>query len=225
MTGMRARTGGWALQGLPDDPVTRDGARDAAHREVSKGIYHTDDPGVVQQVASKVVGWLGQALDAAAGAAPGGAAGLMAFLLIAVALVALLLWRGGPLRRGGRGAVLDRGDLAVLTADDHRRMADGHAQAGRYAEAVRERMRAIVRELEARGVLEPRLGATAREVAVDAGAQLPELAEGLSRAARIFDEVWYGGRPATLGSAAALREVDQRLRDSPLRMAEGAMRR
>ena len=83
-----------------------------------------------------------------------------------------------------------------LDAAEHRRRADGFAGEGRFAEAVRERMRAIVRELETRGVLEPRPGRTADEVAREAGALVPAVAPDLRTAATVFDEVWYGGRPA-----------------------------
>jgi hypothetical protein len=220
-----SRPGTWVPLRSPAEPVTRDGARDAAHREVSKGMYHSDDPSLVQRAVDKVVGWVARLFDAAAGVAPGGAVGLVVLLLAAAALVSLLLWRGGPLRRGARGAALDGGEAAVLGPDDHRRLADDYARAGRHAEAVRERMRAIVRELEARGVLEPRPGATAQEVAADAGAALPHVAADLALAARIFDEVWYGGRRATPDSDAALRDVDRRLRDSTLRVTDGLVRR
>lgn len=205
----------------PAGPITRDGAQQDAHREVSKEIYHADEPGLLAQVIDKVIGWLDDLLGKAAGAVPGGGLGLLAIVLVLAALVTLLLWRSGPLRRGGRRSATDEDFMSTLDASDHRRFAAEHAAAGRYAEAVRERMRAIVRELERRGVLEPRPGRTADEVAFDAGAQLPALATHLMRAARIFDEVWYGGRTATAESHAALEEVDRVVRDSPLTVTAG----
>lgn len=211
--------GRWApLLADPGEKITRAGARDAAHREVSRGVYHAHQPGLVRRFLERAADWLGNLLDHAAGVAPGGAAGLVAILLLLVGLVVLLLSRSGPLRGTGRRTVWDAADGSVLGADDHRRAADGHAAAGRYAEAVRERMRAIARELESRGVLEPRPGRTAEEVAADAGHHLPDLAGDLRRAARIFDEVWYGGRPATGDLAALLRDVDLRVRAASLRV-------
>lgn len=106
-----------------------------------------------------------------------------------------------PLFEGGR----------ELRAADHRRRADEAASAGRWAEAVRERLRALVRELEARGVLDPRPGRTADEVASEAGAAVPDVAPDLRAAVRVFDEVWYGGREATRESYATLVDVDRRL--------------
>ncbi|HEX5495202.1 MAG TPA: DUF4129 domain-containing protein [Mycobacteriales bacterium] len=202
----------------PHGPITRDGARDAAHHEVSRGVYHADQPGLLRQVAERVAAWFGHLFDRAAGVAPGGGAGVVAILVLFGGLLVLLLWRSGPLGRAGRRRSLDDVDGRRLDAADHRRAADGHTAAGRYAEAVRERMRAIARELEARGVLEVRPGRTADEVAAEAGGQVPALAEGLRRAARVFDEVWYGGRRATAQSDAMLREVDQQVHRTPLRV-------
>jgi hypothetical protein len=79
---------------------------------------------------------------------------------------------------------------------------------------VRERLRAIVRSLEERAVLEPRPGRTADEAASEAGAALPDCAAGLRSAALLFDDVWYGGRPAGPEGDAALRELDDRVRSA-----------
>jgi len=200
-------------------PVERDAAREAAQRELSKGIYHADDPGVFERLVDRIVGWLDDRLAQAAGLAPGGTLGLLALLVVLAAAVALILWRTGPLRRANvrGGPTLDVS--ALVSADEHRRRADAHGHDGRYAEAVRERMRAIVRELEDRGVLEPRPGRTADEVARDAGTVVPAVAADLRAAARLFDEIWFGGRPATPGSDAAMREADQRVRTAQLAVA------
>ncbi|HEY9391598.1 MAG TPA: DUF4129 domain-containing protein [Mycobacteriales bacterium] len=207
----------------PTDPagglVTRDGAREEAHREVSRGIYHADDPGILRQLLDRVGGWLDHLFDRAAGVAPGGAPGMVAILLVLTGLVVLVLWRSGPLRGAGNRALDDGLTGRRPAASEHRLAADAHAAAGRYAEAVRERMRALARELESRGVLEPRPGRTADEVADEAGGHLPALAGPLRQAAWIFDEVWYGGRPATAASDAALREIDLLVHRSALRIA------
>jgi hypothetical protein len=68
--------------------------------------------------------------------------------------------------------------------------------------------------MEERGVLESRPGRTADEAAAEGGAALPECAAGLRSAAQVFDDVWYGGRPATPAHDQALRELDDALRSS-----------
>ena len=208
------RAGTWSLPTAA--PVGRGEAADAARRELSKGVYHADDPSPVQRVIDRVSHWLSNLLDQAAGAAPGGSAGLLVLVLLIAALIALVFWRVGPLRRG---AAVPHGDIELsgpLDADEHRLRANRFAGQRQYAEAVRERMRAIVRELESRGVLEHRPGRTADEVAREAGRLVPAVATDLDRAARLFDEVWYGGRPATAGADAAMREADQRVRKASL---------
>jgi hypothetical protein len=57
-----------------------------------------------------------------------------------------------------------------------------------------------------------RPGRTADEAAEEAGVQLPALRAELSEAARIFDEVRYGNRPATAEQDQFLRQVDAEVR-------------
>lgn len=84
--------------------------------------------------------------------------------------------------------------------------ADELAAAGRYREAVRERLRAIVRDLVDRGVLEHRPGWTVTELARAAGAARPGAAAPLAAASEIFSGIWYGQRPARAAHDAAMRE-------------------
>ena len=77
--------------------------------------------------------------------------------------------------------------------------ADAHAARGEWADAVRERLRAVVRSLEERAVLDERPGRTADEAAAEAGTALPTCADDLRRSARLFDDIW-GARNAGLRS-------------------------
>jgi hypothetical protein len=77
---------------------------------------------------------------------------------------------------------------------------------------VVERFRAIARELEERALLSPQPGRTAREVARDGGAALPELASDLLVAAHHFDDVSYGHLTVDRRADQALRDLDDRLR-------------
>lgn len=196
-----------------DVPVELDraSARAAARAELARPEYQVDRPGLVE----RLLGWLreevGHLLDRAASASPGGWFGICVLVVLAVLAVVVLRRRLGPLAR------TTAADLALftgreLTADDHRRAADEHAAAGRWADAVRERLRAVVRDLEARGLLEPRPGRTAHEAADEAGAALPERADELCAGARLFDDIWYGGRPATREHDADLRSLDGQVR-------------
>lgn len=89
---------------------------------------------------------------------------------------------------------------AVLTLT-----ADQLAAAGRYAEAVRERLRAIVRDLIERGLIPPSPGWTVTELARQASLTVPALTGSLTGGAEIFSRIWYGLVPATAADDAAMR--------------------
>jgi hypothetical protein len=98
-------------------------------------------------------------------------------------------------------------ELPDLSAAAFVSLADRLAAEGRYAEAVRERLRAIVRELVERGVIEHRPGWTVTELASAAAAVRPAVAGPLGEAARIFSDIWYGQRPADAGHDARMRAL------------------
>jgi hypothetical protein len=195
--------------------VDRESARDAAVEELRRREYADAQPPLLVRLAERVLHELGEVLDRAAAAAPGGLLGLLALVVLLGLLVVVVLVRVGPLGRAAAHPALFAGS-PELSAGSHRELAEAAAREGRWADAVRERLRAVVRELEARGALDPRPGRTAGEVARDGGASLPSLADDLRRAAALFDEVWYGGRPADESSYATLVDVDDRVRASRL---------
>jgi hypothetical protein len=142
---------------------------------------------------------------------PGGYAGVVVVLLLVVVAVVAVRLKVGPLGRSeAREQALFSG--RARTAAEHRAAADAHAAAGEWAEAVRERLRAVVRSLEERAVLDERPGRTADEAAAEAGLALPAVAADLRQAARLFDDIWYGDRPAGPESDARLRAIDERVR-------------
>ncbi|HEY7225761.1 MAG TPA: DUF4129 domain-containing protein [Micromonosporaceae bacterium] len=83
--------------------------------------------------------------------------------------------------------------------------ADQLAAAGRYAEAVRERLRAMLRGLIERDLLPSSPGWTVMELAAVGARVRPALSSPLGAAAGIFSEIWYGLRPATVADDAAMR--------------------
>ncbi|MER5332994.1 DUF4129 domain-containing protein [Micromonospora sp. NPDC002717] len=85
-------------------------------------------------------------------------------------------------------------------------LADRLAAEGRYAEAVRERLRAMIRELVARGMLQPQPGMTVVEVVRAATASRPQVGPPLGAAGAIFSELWYGQRPASAEHDRRMRE-------------------
>lgn len=197
------------------DDLSRDTAREAAREELRRREYADAQPSLVLRVVGRVLREFGELLDRAAGAAPGGLLGVLALLALLVVFVAVVLSRVGPLARRSATTPLFSGS-AALSAAEHRELAERAAAEQRWADAVRERLRAVVRDLEARGALDPRPGRTAGEVARDGGAAVPAIAADLKRAAELFDEVWYGGRTADSDSYAALVAVDDAVAGSRL---------
>ncbi|RPF40903.1 uncharacterized protein DUF4129 [Streptomyces sp. Ag109_G2-6] len=203
-------TGGLiTIAGGDTPPLTtgREAAREAAERELAKPVYHQDEPGLLQRALDRFWEWLGDIFDRASGATPGGGLGLLAIALLVILAAAALWWRLGTPRRAARSAaaLFDEGPRS---AADHRTAAEAHAAAGRWNEAVQERMRAVVRSLEERTLLDPRPGRTADEAAAEAARSLPAHADGLRAAARTFDDVTYGGRTAGPDTYARLRTLD-----------------
>ncbi|WP_245623098.1 DUF4129 domain-containing protein [Spirillospora albida] len=197
------------------DPVGRDEAREMARRELEKQIYQRDRPSWLERTWNRFADWLQELMNRASAPNASGNDGgwfsvivIVLILIVAIILVTWLLWgRGNP--RSRKKALLED---EPSTAMDHRSEAERYAAAGQWAEAVRERLRAIARDLEERAVLAPRPGRTADELATEAGEALPDLADALRAGVQIFDDVWYGDRPGTPEGYAALRDLDERVR-------------
>ena len=98
-------------------------------------------------------------------------------------------------------------------------LADRLAAEGRYAEAIRQRLRDVVGDLTAAGVVAPLPGNTAAEVAAAAAAQRPAVAGSLAGATDLFSEIWYGNRPALPAHDERMRaltgDVRTRMRGVP----------
>ncbi|MFD3542830.1 DUF4129 domain-containing protein [Streptomyces sp. NPDC058662] len=206
------------LPGAETPPVTtpRGPAREAAERELSEPAYHENDPSLLDRALRELLTWLDELLRSASGVTPGGGFGLLTVIVLVVLVAALLWWRLGSPRRTATstGTLFDDGPRS---AADHRAAADAHAAAARWTEAVQERMRAVVRSLEERTLLDPRPGRTADEAAAEASVSLPDHAAELRAAARAFDDVTYGGRTADADTYARLRTLDLTLdRAKPL---------
>jgi hypothetical protein len=208
-------------------PVDRDQARELARRELDRQIYHRDEPSLLDRFLQRISDWLSRLFDHVPGERTGGGWGWTALVVLLVLLVlvaAAIWWRTGALRRNAaeRAGLLDDTDT---TAEDHRDAAERHANAGEWAEAIRERLRAIARDLEERVIVEPRPGRTADELAGEAGAALPDHADELAQGVRIFDDVWYGGRPGDADGYRRLTELDRRLRTArPAPLVSGEAR-
>ncbi|GGN87983.1 hypothetical protein GCM10010112_71080 [Actinoplanes lobatus] len=90
--------------------------------------------------------------------------------------------------------------------------ADRLASEGRYAEAIRERLRDTVADLTRAGVIDPEPGTTAAELTTAASTGRPRLSPPLTGATGLFSEIWYGHRPAGRGEDEKMREMTAEVR-------------
>jgi hypothetical protein len=170
-------------------------------------MYHEHDPSLPQRALNAFWDWVAGLFDAASTATPGGSVGLLVIVLAVLAVMGALWWRlGTPRRTPTSSASLF--DDRPRSAAEHRAAAAAYAAQGHWNQAVQERMRAVVRSLEERALLDVRPGRTADEAASEAGRTLPNHADRLRAAARDFDDVTYGGRAADEGTYHRLTALD-----------------
>jgi hypothetical protein len=139
---------------------------------------------------------------------PGGWWSIVALVALAVIIVAVVLARVGPLARARRASPGPLRGSLPMTAQEHRELAQRLAAGGDHSGAILEYVRAIAAGLEERAILPSGPGRTADELAAEAGRLLPAHADDLTAAARLFDDIRYGGRDGTAEGAARLRDLD-----------------
>ncbi len=144
---------------------------------------------------------------------------ILAIFVLVVVVLLVLRWLGKPRTEKRRKEKAEQGAGAGNTVEKvltgaalHRHNAELAASAGDFAEAIRERFRAVIATLDERGLLPERADRTADEAARDAGAILPAHAEVLVAAARAFDEVEYGKYIGTPEAYAVISRVDELVR-------------
>ena len=186
------------------DPIGREAAQRLARQELAKAIYHPHE-----SFLTWLNNQLGRLFNTTNVDVPGGWWALVALIALVVIIAGLVLARVGPVarsrRRGSPGPI---GGAMPLSAREHRELARRLAADGDYSGATLEYVRAIATDLEERTILPPAPGRTADELAADAGRLLPAHADVLKAAARMFDDVRYGGRDGTEQGVARLRDAD-----------------
>jgi hypothetical protein len=193
-----------------DVPVdlTRDQAQRLAELELSDPAYRAAQPSLIERAITWLVEWVQRVAGRAAEAAPGGWLGILGLVLLIIVAVLFVRWRIGPVARSaGLTFTVDPGTSSI----QYRTHAEELAAAGAWDEAVSERMRALVRGSQERGLIDAHPGWTADEVATEVGLRVPEARRSLDVAARTFDEVRYGGRPGSPVAYRSIADADDRL--------------
>ncbi|MEV4392181.1 DUF4129 domain-containing protein [Nonomuraea sp. NPDC049607] len=204
-------------------PVDREEAARRAAEELLKPGYEKES--LFDLLYRRFNQFIGDLTDAATGG--GSTGGIIAAIVIALIILGVILLVAWRLRGTARRNAMAVGGLygeRVLNAAEHRRAAERLAAEGDWTQAVRERLRAIARDLEERALVDGMPGRTADELAAEAGAALPAFAAELAAAARSFDDVSYGGVPGTQAAYQAMSDLDERLRQArPVPLAVGGV--
>lgn len=193
---------------MPTIDIDRDAAHEAAQRELGKPIYPR--PSLTERITE----WLDELIyriTAEGSTVPGGWFTISVLLiLLAVAIVVAVRIARRAIRTQRAAHSLYGGQ--ELSAAEHRATAEKHAAAGDWAAAIRHRLRAVARQLEETGVLNPVPGRTATELARDAGSAFPRLSGELGAATTVFNDVTYGERPGTEAAYRLIADLDDHLR-------------
>ena len=196
--------------------IGRDEARRRAVEELAKAKYGgTPDwlieaagraDALLSRLAELFVRFFG---GPTAGGGGGVSSGFVVAVVILLAALALVIWRVGLPRWRGRRRDAEVELEPTRAAADYRGRSEEYAAAGDWAAAVRDRFRAVVRELEVATILDVRPARTAWEAAYRASRALPGCADALREGAETFNAVTYGDRPATDAAYRQLVALDE----------------
>ncbi|MHA7153666.1 DUF4129 domain-containing protein [Arthrobacter sp. TMN-50] len=177
---------------VPDDDEARRWLLD----ELAKGQYQAAEPNLLERIATAILEWLGSVF---AGLRPLEAGpGTLVLALGAAVVVAVAVWLIRP-RLNARRTVPTAGVFAgttTRTASEHRQIATVAAGSGEWDVAFTERLRAVIRSAEERGIIDRQPGRTAGETGVQLRAAFGPAGDGTAWLAERFNEVHYGNRSA-----------------------------
>lgn len=178
-----------------------DEARERILEELAKDEYD-DSPGFVAWLLGAIEDWLARMVDGVDGSSATQTVVAVLLALVLAAVVVLVLRRTGLLRRSPALAVDAALDAEpVLSGEELRGAARDAIDAGRTDDGTVLALRALVRDLEERTLLDVATGMTAHEAATRAALTFPDLRGRLQRGADAFDTAAYsvrsvGAKPA-----------------------------
>jgi len=196
--------------------IGRDEARRRAEEELARAKYQGMPEwlaDLLQRLQDLLSGLIDPPVPAAGGAAGFNWVFLVVALVVVVGLV-LIVWRVGLPRWRPRTTDVEVETDPEVEPQQYRTASQRAADAGDWSGAIRERFRALVRELEHRTIIDPRPGRTALEAAGTAARLLPEVEPALHTAARLFNDVMYGELEADAEGYARMTSIDGEVREA-----------
>ncbi|MBG0739450.1 DUF4129 domain-containing protein [Paeniglutamicibacter antarcticus] len=185
-----------------------DEARRWARDELSRKIYQDAKPGLAEEILARIVKFFTAAFNGLSGI--NGNLGFVLLGVVLLALIAVSLWLVRP-RLSRRQINLEAevfGTEVLLTAGEHRKLAQQAAMVGDYGGAVTAQFRAVVRTAEERAILDPQPGRTVDEATAGLIRAFGAQRRNLLAAAGCFNGVRYGDVVAVPADFARLKELD-----------------
>lgn len=195
-------------------PVDPDEARGRIRDELAKSEYD-DSPGFVEWLLGVIESWLTDVVDGIDGSSAAQAGIGVALLALLVTVVVLVLRRTGMIRRSPALSVAPELDAQpVLSAAQLREAARTAVGEDRTDDATVLALRALVRDLQDRTLLDVIVGMTAQEAALAAARAFPELRSRLLLGAEAFDTAAYSYRVTRPKQAEDLLRLTEYIADS-----------
>lgn len=199
---------------LSPPDVDPDEARRRMLEELSKSEYD-DSPGFVTWLLGMLETWLMDVLDGIDGSSAAQAGIFVALAVLLVVVAFLVLRRTGLIRRGAELTVETALDAEEsLSAAQLRTAAREAIEAGRTDDATVLAMRALVRDLDERTLLDVTDGLTAHEAAGAAAVPFPDLRSRLQLGAEAFDTAAYSFRTTGAKQAQDLVRLTEYIAES-----------
>jgi hypothetical protein len=190
-------------------------ARQLAH-DILSGRQFRVPP---RSLFSRVTGWIVHRLALiVAWLVKGGTASVVGIIvLVAAALVVVLVvsrysrgLRGDPARSPAYETFVRR------SARDWLAEAAEHEQAGRWRDAIRCRYRALLADLDGRGVIREVAGTTSGEYRTAVARRAPSAGVPFAGASELFERAWYGSRPGGPEDADQFRHLADEVLAAPV---------
>lgn len=195
-------------------------ARRRVLEELSKAEYN-DSPGFIPWLLGLIESWLQDVVEGVDGSSPAQAALFILLIVLAAGTAVLVLRRTGLIRRSPALSVQTALDSQeALTAAELRDAARDAIAAARLDDATVLAMRALVRDLDERTLLDVTAGMTAHEAVEAAAGPFPELRAQLQRGAQAFDTAAYSARPVGSKQAEDLVRLTEYIAESAPDLSE-----
>lgn len=199
---------------LAPPDVDPDEARRRMLEELSKSEYD-DSPGFIPWLLGLLESWLMDVLAGIDGSSTAQAGLFILFIVVVAVIAVLVMRRTGMIRRSTSLSVETALDTPeVLTAVELRAAARDAVSAGRLDDATVLAVRALVRDLDERTLLDVTAGMTAHEAAEAASGPFPELRGRLQLAARSFDTAAYSFRSVSAKQAEDVVRLTEYIAES-----------